>query len=109
VPLLAAAQREEFARLAVPASSAVLLRQEDCQLQVNAAGAARVIAREFLGYEWLYLIELGEQRLRLRVALSQDIAPGERCDLSLREGWQPQLIQRQAAVPAAASPRVPAP
>ena len=53
--------------------------------------------------------ELGEQRLRLRVALSQDIAPGERCDLSLREGWQPQLIQRQAAAPAAASPLVPTP
>ena len=109
MPLLAAKQLEAFARLAVPASHAVLLRQEDCRLQANAAGHARVIGREFLGYEWLYLIELGEQRLRLRVALSQDIAPGERCDLSLREGWQPQLIQRQAAAPAAASPLVPTP
>ena len=48
-------------------TSSWLVRQEDLQLSADSSGSAKVISREFLGYEWLYVIDVDGQRLRLRV------------------------------------------
>ena len=85
-----------------------LIRQDDLCLRSDLDGQAHVLSREFLGYEWLYLIELDGLRLRLRVGLANDIPPGSRCALNLRADWHPQLIDDSAWESAAASPPIPA-
>ena len=88
-------------------TSSWLVRQEDLQLSADASGPAKVLSREFLGYEWLYVIDVDGQRLRLRVGLEHDLSPGSPCRLNLREGWQPQLIPDSVLGSGAASPPVP--
>ncbi len=62
-----------------------------------------MIGREFLGREWLYQVQCGERRLRLRLPLEQDYARGQRCRLRLRAGELVRLfpagVELCAAVP----------
>lgn len=101
-------QQQACDQMQAGSDSCWLVRQEDLQLSSAASGQAQVISREFLGYEWLYVIDVDGQRLRLRVGLDQDVAPGSPCQISLRDGWQPQLIPDSVLGPTAASPPVPA-
>jgi iron(III) transport system ATP-binding protein len=106
--LLSAQQRHVLEGSDDANQAAWLIRQDDLCLRTDPDGQAHVLSREFLGYEWLYLIELDGLRLRLRVGLSIDIPAGSRCALSLRADWQPQLIHDSAWEAAAASPPIPA-
>ena len=102
LPLLSSQQKEALARLGGLEGSALLVRLEDGRLEPNPRGFAEVISREFLGHQWLYQVALNpRQRLRLKVGLEQDIAPGQRCDVSLQGCWTPQLIPCQAEEPEA--------
>ena len=106
--LTSVVQQRACDQLQAGATSSWLVRQEDLQLSADASGPAQVLSREFLGYEWLYVIDVDGQRLRLRVGLEQDLSPGSRCRLNLREGWQPQLIPDSVLGSGAVSPPVPA-
>ena len=101
-------QQQACDQMQAGSDSCWLVRQEDLQLSSASSGQAQVISREFLGYEWLYVIDVDGQRLRLRVGLEQDVAPGSPCQISLRDGWLPQLIPDSVLGPTAASPPVPA-
>jgi len=108
IPLLSSQQQDALSRLDQCDSSALLVRLEDCRVDLNPSGSAEVLSREFLGHEWMYQVRLSTgQRLRLKVGLDQDIAPGQRCDFSLQGCWTPQLIHCQAEEPEA--PLQPAP
>ena len=65
-------QQQACDQMQAGSDSCWLVRQEDLQLSSASSGQAQVISREFLGYEWLYVIEVDGQRLRLRVGLEQD-------------------------------------
>jgi len=105
--LLSAEQQHSLQRSDLPEDAAWLIRQEDLCLNSDPDGQARVLSREFLGYEWLYLIELEGTRLRLRVGLSADVSPGSPCAISLRDDWQPQPIHDPAWESTTALPPVP--
>ena len=105
--LLSAEQQYSLQRSDLPEDAAWLIRQEDLCLNSDPEGQARVLSREFLGYEWLYLIELEGTRLRLRVGLSTDVSPGSPCAISLRDDWQPQPIRDPAWESTTALPPVP--
>jgi iron(III) transport system ATP-binding protein len=77
---------------------AVLLRQEALVLHPDREGPAKVVSREFLGYQWLYQLDLHGDLLRLRVPLEQDLAPGDKCRLSLRTEERPQLLPLPVSV-----------
>jgi iron(III) transport system ATP-binding protein len=64
----------------------VLVNQESIDLTADPAGEAWVQGREFLGREWLYQVQLGELKLRLRLPLEAEYGRGLRCRLSLRPG-----------------------
>ena len=69
----------------------VFLRPTGFRLEADGAGAARVVGREFLGREWLYQVEAGPQRLRLRLPLEQELKRGQRVRLAVRAD-QPALL-----------------
>ena len=50
--------------------SSWLVRQEDLQLSSASSGQAQVLSREFLGYEWLYVIDVDGQRSACALAWS---------------------------------------
>ncbi|MBM5793627.1 MAG: ABC transporter ATP-binding protein [Cyanobacteria bacterium M_surface_7_m2_037] len=51
-----------------------------------------VLGREFLGREWLYQVQCGQGRLRLRLPLEHDYSRGQRCQLRLRAGEPVRLF-----------------
>lgn len=63
----------------------VLINPEALLLEANAAGEAMVLGREFLGREWLVLVQLGALRLRLRLPLEHDWQRGQRCRVLCRD------------------------
>ena len=64
----------------------VLVSPEAIALSPDSDGEAWVQGREFLGREWLYQVQLGELKLRLRLPLEAEYGRGQRCRLSLRPG-----------------------
>jgi len=54
-------------------------------------GSSWVLGREFLGQEWLYQVQCGERKLRLRLPLGQNYGRGQRCRLALRPGAEALL------------------
>jgi iron(III) transport system ATP-binding protein len=64
----------------------VLVSPEAIALRPDSDGEAWVQGREFLGREWLYQVQLGELKLRLRLPLEAEYGRGQRCELSLRPG-----------------------
>ena len=66
--------------------SEVLMSPEAIALDPASDGEAWLQGREFLGREWLYQVQLGDLKLRLRLPLQADYSRGLRCRLSLRPG-----------------------
>ncbi len=76
----------------------VLLSPSAFDLSVDQAGPAEVVAREFLGREWLYQVRLDAQGsaapvdLRFRLPLERDYPLGLRCRPWLRPGEPARLF-----------------
>ncbi len=64
----------------------VLVSPDAIALAPEPGGEGWVQGREFLGREWLYQVQLGELKLRLRLPLEAEYGRGLRCQLSLRPG-----------------------
>jgi iron(III) transport system ATP-binding protein len=79
----------------------LLVNPEALQLDPDQEGEAQVLGREFLGREWLYQVQLGSLRLRLRLPLDNDWPRGQRCRISPRAGAQGLLYPGQLRVIAA--------
>ncbi len=76
----------------------VLLSPSAFDLSVDPSGPAEVVAREFLGREWLYQVRLDAQGssapvdLRFRLPLERDYPLGLRCRPWLRSGETARLF-----------------
>ncbi|MFM7652775.1 MAG: ABC transporter ATP-binding protein [Vulcanococcus sp.] len=70
----------------------VLVSPQGLELFPDEAGEAWVVGREFLGREWLYQVQCGELRLRLRLPLAADYGRSQRCRLRLRPGERARLF-----------------
>ncbi|MCP9774835.1 ABC transporter ATP-binding protein [Cyanobium sp. HWJ4-Hawea] len=70
----------------------LLVGPRGIELTPDEAAEDRVLAREFLGNEWLYQVQCGEHRLRLRLPLAQEYGCGQRCRLRLRAGESMRLF-----------------
>jgi iron(III) transport system ATP-binding protein len=81
----------------------VLVSPQGIELAPDDAAEAWVIGREFLGREWLYQVQCGERRLRLRLPLEQDYNRGQRCRLRLRAGEPVRLFPAGVELCAAAN------
>lgn len=64
----------------------VLLLPESLAFHPDPEGEAWVLGREFLGQEWAYWVQMGSQRLRLRLPLALSHARGDRGVVRLRAG-----------------------
>ena len=73
----------------------VMVPPDALALVPDAAGPAWVLGREYLGREWLYPVQFGTLRLRLRLPLENTHARGERCRLELRPGARCRLFPRR--------------
>ena len=81
----------------------VLLSPQGLEFHADAEGEAWVVGREFLGREWLYQLQCGEQRLRLRLPLASDYSRGQRGRLRLRAGEPARLFPGGLELVAAAA------
>ena len=70
----------------------VLVSPDGIELQLDPQGEAWLQGREFLGREWLYQVQLGELKLRLRLPLEAEYGRGQRCQLQLRPGTPAMLF-----------------
>jgi iron(III) transport system ATP-binding protein len=70
----------------------VLVSPQGIEFTPDDNAEAWVLGREFLGREWLYQVQCGDQRLRLRLPLAQDYSRGQRCLLRLRTGEPVRLF-----------------
>jgi iron(III) transport system ATP-binding protein len=77
---------------ALAADAEVMVSTEAITLTPDPAAEAMVLGREFLGREWLYQVEFGGQRLRLRLPLERTHGRGERCRLALVPGAPARLF-----------------
>jgi iron(III) transport system ATP-binding protein len=66
------------------ASLEVLVSPNDIELDADDSGAAKVMGREFLGHTWLYQVEQGNVRLRVRRPMDLPLQIGQHCALRLR-------------------------
>ncbi|MBM5799954.1 MAG: ABC transporter ATP-binding protein, partial [Cyanobacteria bacterium K_DeepCast_35m_m2_023] len=69
----------------------LLINPEVLLLHPDPNGAGVVQGREFLGREWMYQVQLGPLRLRLRLPLEHDWPRGQRCSVQRRPGAQALL------------------
>jgi iron(III) transport system ATP-binding protein len=70
----------------------VLVSPQGLLLTPDDNAEAWVLGREFLGREWLYQVQWGQGRLRLRLPLEHDYSRGQRCQLRLRAGEPVRLF-----------------
>ena len=70
----------------------VLVSPQGLLLTPDDTAEAWVLGREFLGREWLYQVQCGQGRLRLRLPLEYDYSRGQRCQLRLRAGEPVRLF-----------------
>jgi len=70
----------------------VLVSPQGIEFTPDDNAEAWVLGREFLGREWLYQVQCGDQRLRLRLPLAEDYSRGQRCRLRLRAGEPVRLF-----------------
>ena len=70
----------------------VLVSPQGIEFTPDDNAEAWVLGREFLGREWLYQVQCGDQRLRLRLPLAEDYIRGQRCRLRLRAGEPVRLF-----------------
>ncbi|MEB3297249.1 MAG: ABC transporter ATP-binding protein [Cyanobacteriota bacterium] len=78
--------RSEVPIDAISPDAEVMITPEDLTLTPDPDGEAWVLAREYLGREWLYQVQFAALRLRLRLPLSCHHPRGQRCRLGLRPG-----------------------
>ena len=64
----------------------VMARPQALEFLPSEEGSAWITGREFLGREWLYQVQLGDQRLRWRAPLEADHHHGRRGRLRFRSG-----------------------
>ncbi|WP_286196040.1 ABC transporter ATP-binding protein [Synechococcus sp. CCAP 1479/9] len=64
----------------------VMVRPQALEFLPGEDGTAWISGREFLGREWLYQVQLGDQRLRWRAPLEADHPHGRRGRLRFRAG-----------------------
>ena len=76
----------------------LLVSPDGLELIPDAAAEGWVLGREFLGREWLYQVQIGELRMRLRLPLEQDWPRGQRCQLRHRPGTEALLYPGRLAV-----------
>lgn len=57
----------------------LLVLPDALSLEPQSDAEGLVLGREFLGREWLYQVQLGDQQLRLRLPLAEDWPRGQRC------------------------------
>jgi len=81
-----------------PNAMVLLVNPEALLLVDDSAGDALVLGREFLGREWLYQVQLGELRLRLRLPLAHDWPRGQRGRLQRRESTSALLYPGRVGV-----------
>lgn len=62
----------------------VLVSPDDIEMEADDSGAGKVIGREFLGRSWLYQVEQGDVRLRVRRPMDMPLQIGQHCALRLR-------------------------
>ena len=86
--LLTAVGPLESDGVAIPegADLEVLVLPEALDLEPVPDGLARVVGREFQGRHWLYLVESGGERLRVRRPLTCELPRGARAQVCLRAG-----------------------
>jgi iron(III) transport system ATP-binding protein len=72
----------------IPAAAGleVLLLPEALELMPAAEGVGIVLGREFQGRDWIYGVRCGDERLRVRLPLSEIHERGERVCVRLRAG-----------------------
>ena len=102
------AQQPPHAPNSAEGEAQVLVLPDSLEFQVDPDGEARVLGREFLGQEWAYWVQWGEQRLRLRLPLSLSHPRGERGVVRLRargSGWLFPGGHRLVACPVAETPQ----
>jgi iron(III) transport system ATP-binding protein len=63
-----------------------MARPQALEFLPSEDGPAWITGREFLGREWLYQVQLGDQRLRWRAPLEADHPHGRRGWLRFRGG-----------------------
>ncbi len=81
----------------------VLVSPQGILLTPDDNAEAWVLGREFLGREWLYQVQCGQGRLRLRLPLEHDYSRGQRCRLQLRAGEPVRLFPAGVDLVAAAA------
>ena len=81
----------------------VLVSPQGILLTPDDNAEAWVLGREFLGREWLYQVQCGQGRLRLRLPLEHDYSRGQRCRLRLRAGEPVRLFPAGVDLVAAAN------
>jgi len=85
------------------ASGEVLILPEDLTFDPDPDGECSVLGREFLGQHWAYLVQAGEQRLRLHLPLNLLYPRGQRGQVRLAghgRGWLFPGGERLRAAPA---------
>jgi iron(III) transport system ATP-binding protein len=73
----------------------VMVTPDALALTPDPDGEAWVLGREYLGREWLYQVQFGSLRLRLRLPLPCTYSRGDRCRLALRAGAQARLFPQR--------------
>jgi iron(III) transport system ATP-binding protein len=63
-----------------------MLLPEALELELAGEGEGLVIGREFQGRDWIYVVQCGDERLRVRLPLSRGIARGQRVRPCLKRG-----------------------
>ncbi len=92
-PLGALRPTEPLAQLQPDAE--VLVTPDALSLTPDDDGEAWVLGREYLGREWLYQVQFGSLRLRLRLPLDRSYGRGQRCRLGLVPGARARLFPQR--------------
>ena len=81
----------------------VLVRPQQLRLVASPAGPAHVVAREFLGEQWLYRLDLNGLPLKLRQPLSKELTLNQRCRVAVDPAARCLLYPQQASLALEAS------
>ena len=82
----------------------VLVGPQAIDLTPDPEGTARITGREFLGREWLYQVQRGDLRLRLRLPLEMEHPRGLRVQVGLRSAAPARLFPAGVDLVAASPP-----
>ncbi len=80
---------------ALDSDAEVMVTPDALVLTPDPSGEAWVLGREYLGREWLYQVQFGGLRLRLRLPLRCTYSRGDRCRLALLADAQARLFPQR--------------